>query len=187
MARINLLPWRDEYRQEKQKEFLTILVGVAVVAAFCAYLWVGSVQSAIDEQKARNGILQGEIAQLQERVKEIDELRSRRAELLDRMSVIQGLQGERPVIVRYFDELVRAVPEGIYLTGLSRSGSGIQVSGITESNVRVSALMRNLNDSPWFGNPNLKSVKAEASYGEQASEFEMTFQTDKPVDEAEDS
>ena len=116
MANINLLPWRDEYRREKQQEFLTIVGGVALVALLCAYLWVSMVNSRIENQSQRNNLLNNEIGLLDKKVKEIKELRERRRELIERMKVIQGLQGERPVIVRYFDEMVRAIPEGVYLT-----------------------------------------------------------------------
>lgn len=181
MSKINLLPWRDEYRQEKKQEFLTILGGVGLLVACCTYVWISTVQASIDNQLQRNSVLELEIGKLQTRVKEIQELKKRRSELLERMKVIQGLQGERPVIVRYFDELVRSVPEGVYLTNLSRSGNLIELSGITESNVRVSALMRNISGSDWFSVPNLKSVKAAPKYGEQASEFKLTMETTKPV------
>ncbi|MBR9909830.1 MAG: PilN domain-containing protein [Gammaproteobacteria bacterium] len=180
MARINLLPWRDEYRREKQREFLGVLAAVAILALVCVYIWISSVNSAIDSQKQRNQILTKEIAVLDKRVREIRELKKRREELLSRMKVIQGLQGERPVIVRYFDEVVRAVPEGVYLTKLTRTGKSVNVSGITESNVRVSSFMRNLDASEWFSTPNLKSVKAAPKFGDQASEFVMTFNTTKP-------
>lgn len=179
MARINLLPWRDEYRREKQQEFLTILGAVAAIVVVCVYLWISSINAAIDSQKQRNKMLTDEIAVLDKRVKEIREIKKRREELLSRMKVIQGLQGERPVIVRYFDELVRAVPEGVYITSLERKGQNIRLVGVTESNVRVSSFMRALDASEWFSTPNLKSVKAAPKFGEQASEFSMTFGTTK--------
>ena len=185
MARINLLPWRDEYRQEKQKEFVTVLVGVALLVLVAVYLWTNAISSAIDSQKERNQLLNEEITVLNKEVKEIQKLKKRRAELLSRMKVIQGLQGERPVIVRYFDDLVRAVPEGVYLTELKRTGQKIQLTGITESNVRVSAFMRNLDASEWFFSPNLKSVTAAPKYGEQASEFTMSLATTKPNGEGQ--
>lgn len=184
MSGINLLPWRDEYRQEKKQEFLAILGAIAILAGVCAYAWIGTVQSAIDSQEQRNAMLEHEIGKLEARVKEIRELKKRRTELLARMKVIQGLQGERPVIVRYFDELVRSVPEGVYIKDLKRSGDSIILQGVTESNVRVSALMRNVSASPWFSAPNLKSVKAAPQYGEQASEFKLTLKTSKPSDVA---
>lgn len=186
MAKINLLPWRDEYRREKQQEFMTVLGVVAAAAALAGYLWISSVNGAIEAQQTRNQMLEKEIAGLEEKVKEITELKKRRAELLDRMKVIQALQGERPVIVRYFDELVRAIPEGVYLTSLERSGNVINLRGVTESNVRVSALMRNVDESEWFSTPNLSSVQAKPEFGEQASEFTMSFSTSKPKDDTEE-
>lgn len=180
MANINLLPWRDEYRREKQQEFLTILGGIAFVTLVCAYLWITMVGSQIETQKERNNLLNTEIGLLDKKVKEIKELRQRRQELIERMKVIQGLQGERPVIVRYFDEMVRAIPEGVYLTGLARQGNAIKMEGVTESNVRVSAFMRNVDGSDWFTSPNLSSVKSVPELGEQASQFELTLTPTKP-------
>jgi type IV pilus assembly protein PilN len=185
MAKINLLPWRDEFRRQKQQEFLTILGSVAVVAAVGCYIWISIINGAIDDQKQRNAMLETEIAALNAKVEEIRKLKQRREELLARMKVIQGLQGERPVIVRYFDDLVRAVPEGIFLHSVDRKGNNISIKGVTESNVRVSAFMRNLDESEWFSDPNLKSVKAAPSFGEQASEFTLSFQASKPK-ESED-
>ena len=180
MAKINLLPWRDEYRQEKQKEFYGVLGFVALLALACVFVWVTSINNAISSQQARNQMLKNEIKVLDTKVDEIKELKKRKQELLSRMKVIQGLQGERPIIVRYFDELVRAVPEGVYLTKLSRRDKMVQVEGVTESNVRVSSFMRNLDASEWFADPNLKSVKAAPAFGEQASQFSMTFKTTMP-------
>lgn len=180
MANINLLPWRDEYRREKQQEFLTIVGGVALIALLCAYLWMSVVSSKIETQNQRNNLLNTEIDLLDKKVKEIKELRQRRQELIERMKVIQGLQGERPVIVRHFDEMVRAIPEGVYLMELKREGQFIKMAGVTESNVRVSAFMRNVDGSEWFTAPNLSSVKAAPEMGDQASQFELTLTPAKP-------
>ena len=185
MAKINLLPWRDEYRQEKKKEFTTAFVGVCIFAALVVYLWISTVEGAIESQNARNNMLQQEIAALQEQVKEIQELKRRKTELIDRMRVIQDLQGTRPVIVRYFDELVRSVPDGIFITLLSRKGNIISIEGVTESNNRVSTFMRRLDASEWFSAPNLNSVTAAAQFGEQASEFKLTVSTAVPGSEGE--
>jgi len=174
MARINLLPWREAYRQEKKKEFISILVGVFILAGLIAYLWVSSVQSSISDQRARNRLLQTEIAALEEQVSEIQELKNRREELLNRMRVIQDLEGTRPVIVRVFDEMVRAIPDGVFLNAMSREGDVISLSGIAESNNRVSSFMRNLDESDWFAAPNLNAVTAAPEYGEQANSFNMT-------------
>ncbi len=184
MANINLLPWRDEYRKEKQQEFIAVIVGVATVAALVTYVWVSSINGAIDDQRSRNKFLEVEIKALNKKVVEIRELKKRRTELLERMKVIQGLQGKRPLIVRYFDELVRAVPEGVYIKDLKRSGELVSINGVAESNVRVSALMRNLDESIWFASPNLSSVKSEPKLGEQASAFRLTFKTTLPKDKS---
>ncbi|WP_299775019.1 PilN domain-containing protein [uncultured Pseudoteredinibacter sp.] len=186
MANINLLPWRDEYRARRKQEYLTILTGVIVIAAALAYLWVSSVQADIDAQNQRNKMLNDEIAILQSKVSEIKELKKRRSELLERMRVIQELQGLRPVIVRAFDEFVRMVPDGIYIISMKRNGNTISMEGVTESNNRVSTFMRNLESSAWFQDPNLNSVTTKPNLGEQASEFSMTVKAAIPKkDESE--
>lgn len=185
MARINLLPWREAYREEKKKEFIGILIFVIVVAAFIAYLWVSTAQSAIADQNERNRLLKTEIAALEEAVKEIRELREKREELLARMRVIQDLEGTRPVIVRYFDDMVRAVPDGVYLTRMQRTGDVIELEGIAESNNRVSSFMRNLDESDWFAAPNLSSVTAAPEQGEEANAFKMSVRTAAPAEQGE--
>ncbi|MCW8195342.1 PilN domain-containing protein [Proteobacteria bacterium 005FR1] len=174
MANINLLPWRDELRQEKKKEFFTILGGFCILGVLCGYVWVSSVQGSIDNQNSRNALLQREIDALQQQVAEIKELKERRAQLIERMKVIQDLQGTRPVIVRYFDGLVRAVPDGIYLTKLSRAGNQISVEGIADSHSRISSFMRNLDESEWFSDPNMANIAAAPDQSEQAQKFNMT-------------
>ncbi len=183
MANINLLPWRDHYREEKKKEFLAILVAICIVSGLASYLWVSVVEAGIASQEERNRILQTEISGLEKKVAEINELKQRRQELLSRMKVIQGLQGTRPIIVRYFDELARAIPDGVHLQKLERVGNLLMMEGIAESNNRVSSLMRNLDQSEWFAAPNLTSVKADPDYGEQANAFKMSVSTSAPKDQ----
>ncbi len=185
MARINLLPWREEYRKEKKEEFIKVLIGAAAVAGLCAYLWVSLMQLSIDSQLDRNNILNQEIGLLQVKVEEIRTLKKKREELLDRMDVIQNLQGKRPIIVRHFDELVKVVPEGVYIDSLSRKASKISIEGVTESNVRVSSLMRNVSGSEWFSSPNLRSVKAAPQLGEQASSFHIDLTAADPSNKKE--
>lgn len=180
MARINLLPWREAYRQEKKREFISIMVGVLAVSAFIAYLWYSSVQAAITDQQSRNRMLESEIAALEEAVQEIQELKEDREELLARMQVIQDLEGKRPVIVRYFDDMVRAIPDGVFLNRMERDGPRISLRGIAESNNRVSSFMRNLNDSDWFAEPNLSAVTAAPEHGEEANSFQMSVSTSTP-------
>ena len=184
MAKINLLPWRGAYRKEKKDQFIAILVGVFIVAALLAYLWVSSVESAIDNQNSRNRLLESEIAVLEKQVKEIAELKKVRDDLLTRIKIIQDLEGTRPVIVRYFDEFVRAVPDGVWLNSMVRTGDVISLDGIAESTNRVSSFMRNLDHSDWFTAPSLISVTAAPDEGEQASSFKMTVRTSAPQDPA---
>lgn len=183
MARINLLPWREEYRQEKRKEFLTQLGFVVVVAAIVAVVWIKLIDGAIDSQNGRNNILKGEIDVLEKRVAEINELKKRRQELIARMRVIQDLQGTRPTIVRYFDEVVRAVPQGLYFTSIKRDGDTITVKGITESSNRVSSFMRNLDASEWFADPNLRSIVANPKLDGDVQEFLLQFKAVLPADQ----
>ncbi len=186
MANINLLPWREEFRQEKKKEFQVQMVGVCVLAGLAAFLWISVVDGWIDNQRQRNQMLQNEIQILEKQVKEIQELKKKREELIARMKVIQDLQGTRPTIVRYFDEMVRAVPDGVFFNKLQRSGNSLSIEGVTESNNRVSSFMRNLDQSEWFSNPNLKSIRANPSFGEQAAEFSLQLQTILPAAHLED-
>jgi type IV pilus assembly protein PilN len=183
MARINLLPWRDEKRQEKKKEFFTVLTGFCILGVLCGYVWVGTVQGSIDRQNSRNSLLQKEINALQKKVAEIKELKERRVQLLKRMKVIQDLQGTRPVIVRYFDGLVRAVPDGVYLTQLTRAGDQIKIDGVAESHSRISAFMRNLDESDWFNDPNMATISVAPGEGEQAQKFSMTVGAAVPKQE----
>jgi type IV pilus assembly protein PilN len=180
MAKINLLPWREERRQELKQEFLVALVAVAVIAVGLVFLGKSYFDNQISDQQARNAYLQKNIDELSEQVKEISELEKKKRDLIERMEVIQGLQGKRPVIVRVFDEVVRSLPDGVFYQKLSRSSGKIQLSGAAESNNRISSLMRRLDNSEWFADPNLSAVKAMPEYGEQASQFEMTFNISTP-------
>lgn len=174
MAKINLLPWRQEYRAQKQKEFQQVTILVVIAALASVFLWMKTVDGQIDNQKERNQILQTKINALNKQVREIKDLKKRRQELIDRMRVIQELQGNRPLSVRYFDEMVRSAPEGLWLTSLERSGDTVQIAGVAESNNRVSSFMRNLDQSDWYESPNLTGVTARPEFGEQASAFNMT-------------
>lgn len=184
MANINLLPWREELREELKKEFLVILGGVAVLAVVIVMAWISAVDTSIANQTARNSFLQEKIDELSHQVKEIQELKSKREQLVERMKIIQDLQGNRPEIVHFFDELVRTIPDGVYYSKVERKGGNISISGTAESNNRVSSLMRRLDASEWFKNPNLISVKANPDFGEQANDFMLTVAMATPASEA---
>lgn len=182
MAKINLLPWRQAYREEKKREFIGIVVAVIVIALLGAYLWVSSVQSAIENQNARNQLLKTEITKLDEQVKEISEIKKVRDDLLARIKVITDLEGTRPVIVRYFDEMVRAIPDGVWLTKVERKDKLVTIEGVAESYNRIASFLRNLEASDWYASHNLISVDAAPSEGEDASVFKMTVETSAPID-----
>ena len=180
MAKINLLPWREERRAELQKEFLVVLGGVAVIAAGLVLIVNSIIGGFVSDQQQRNQYLQNNINELNKQVAEIRELEKKKRELLDRMKVIQQLQGNRPVIVRIFDELVRTVPDGVFYQQLNRKDARIELSGVAESNNRISSLMRSLDKSDWFANPNLTSVQADPDFGDQASKFTLSFNISTP-------
>lgn len=182
MARINLLPWREQLREERKQRFLVTLVGVLVVAAGTVFLGDQYLGGAIEQQNARNDFVRKEIALLDARIKEISELKTRRQQLLERMKIIQDLQGNRPIIGRVFDQLVRTLPDGIYFTSVKMTGKSIAIVGAAESNNRVSNLMRNLDGSDWLEAPNLTQVKATTAGAlDQANVFQLTVQQTQPA------
>lgn len=180
MAQINLLPWREERRQELKKQFLVSLVLVLALGVGLVLLADRIVNSQIDNQNARNQYLTENIKVLDKQVAEIRELQKRRNQLIDRMRVIQELQGNRPIIVRVLDQLVRTVPDGVFYTKLSTKGTTISISGTAESNNRVSSLMRRLDASDWLANPNLDKVQAAPQFGDQATKFNLTVKLQLP-------
>jgi type IV pilus assembly protein PilN len=186
MARINLLPWREQLREERKQRFLVALAGVLVISAGLVFLGGQYLNGAIEQQTARNEFVRKEIAVLDARIKEISELKTRRAQLLERMKIIQDLQGNRPIIGRIFDQFVRTLPDGVYFTELKMTGKSISITGSAESNNRVSNLMRNLDSSDWLESPNLTEVKAvTAGAVDQANVFKLSVQQTKPSGEAD--
>lgn len=186
MTRINLLPWREELREERKKAFIQALVFVLIVAGGLVFLAGTVIDGNIDTQNARNARLQEEIQVLDGRISEIRTLEQQRRDLLARMQVIQNLQGNRPVIVRIFDELVQTLADGVFYNSLRVAGTGVSLEGVAESNARVSALMRNLDGSEWFVNPNLRGLREAPEFGSQASRFTLTVTQTLPGNEQEE-
>jgi type IV pilus assembly protein PilN len=188
MAHINLLPWREELRKEQKKQFsilslLTVVLGGLVV--LYAHLHIGGL---LDDQNARNEYLKTETAALDQRIKEIKDLETTRAKLQARINIIQQLQRSRPSVVHLFDELARTLPNGVYLTGIAQKDLGVTVTGVSQSNARVSAFMRNVEDSKWIGSPKLDVISSK-SQDQQARSNDFTLlvtQTDKDKDDATD-
>lgn len=179
-TKINLLPWRAELREQRKKDFLTILAGFAVVGLLVFAVWYLALQSLMDVQKQRNQKLQSEIVLLDKKVEEINNLKKKRSEMIDRMKVIQSLQGTRPLIVHIFDEVVRKQPDGLYFSRIERKDNKIFIKGTAESNNRVSSLMRDMEKSEWFQNPILTKVQANPALGEQGTDFDMTVDVSLP-------
>lgn len=180
-TRINLLPWREKRRKRQQQEFMAMLGFAAVIGVFVAFGWQYVKQGQIDEQRARNTFINKEVVKLERDIKEIERLEERRAELVERMQVIQDLQGNRPSIVYVFDQLVRTLPEGVYYTFVSRSGKKFRIEGVAESNNRISRLMRSLDESVWFEEPNLLEVSALSGEDDgERNQFTLTVQQGSP-------
>ena len=180
MANINLLPWRDWRRKRRQKEFIATAALSVLGAALVVYLVYAAYGKVISNQEARNQRITDEIATLDGQIKEIKSLRDNREQLLSRMRVIQELQGNRPIIVRVFDEMARTLANGVFFKSAKMEGDLLTVTGSAEANNRVSALMRNIDGSAWFVDPNLKGIKENPEFGPQASDFELSFKRVNP-------
>lgn len=181
MARINLLPWRDELRKERQKQFLILLgvcAGLSLVVIGLVHINVAGI---IDNQLSRNKFMEGEITKLNDRIKEIENLEQEKARLLARMNVIQQLQGSRPQVVHVFDELVTTLPEGVYLTSIKNTGKSLQLSGFAQSNARVSSYMRNVDSAEWIDDPSLKVIETKDKDGRRISQFQLNAKTSTPA------
>ena len=175
MIRINLLPHREEKRKARQKQF-AILAGFAAVVglAVAGLLWV-IFDAQIDNQKNRNKYLTDEIVKLDKQIDEIKRIREETASLLSKKQVVEGLQSNRSEPVYLLDQLLRQLPEGLYLKSFKQTGAKISVTGYAQSNARVSAFMRNIEASPYLGNPNLVEIKAVTLNTQRANEFILDF------------
>ena len=162
MARINLLPWREERRKQRQREFYGMLGFAALSGVVLSGLLWFFFSQQISGQNERNAYLETEIAKVKEQNKEIDRLDVQKKRLLDRKKVIEELQGKRSQMVHLFDSLVRTIPDGVVLTALQQEGDTLTLEGRTQSNARVSAYMRNLETSGWMTSPELTIIEARA-------------------------
>lgn len=180
MTNINLLPWRDERRQIRQREFILMIVGAAILGIAGWWLWNQSIHTAIDGQQSRNQFIKKHISGLNEQIKTISELEEQRSELLSRMKVIQDLQGNRPNVVHVFDQLVRTLPDGVYYTSLTRKGEHFTIQGVATDNNQISNLMRHFTRSPWFQAPVLKTVVAQGKENAFTLTVEQSLPKEKP-------
>lgn len=187
VTNINLLPWREELKQKRQKQLLnTILVGWAIAGGL-AYLMVMYWDGRIDHQNDRNKYLETEISSLEETIKEIEDLKEKRDEIVDRLEVIQELQSDRAQIVHVFDDLVQKMPEGVYLDQINKKGDSLDIQGFAQANARVSSLMRNLDASSWFKSPQLKIVRnTSINAGLELSQFNLKVSEERSNSEDEE-
>lgn len=186
MPDINLLPWREALREERKRQFTVVIAGVFILGLLVGYAWEVNISGKISAQEARNAVLQAGIDSLNAEVAEIRELRERKADMVDRMAVIKGLQTNRPEIVRLFDEFARSLPDGAYIEEMTVVGDRLSIEGKAESNNRVSAFMRQLDNSEKFSEPNLTRVDADPTLGDQGSSFSMVIKVDNK-EEGEES
>jgi len=174
-VRINLLPHREERRKRGRQHFavlagLTALLGAVIVGA--GYLYVAR---QITTQDERNAFLKSEIAKLDKEIAEIKKLKDEIAALLARKQIIETLQADRAQTVHLLDQLVRQMPEGVYLKSVRQRGVGVGLVGYSQSNARVSTLMRNIESSPWLANPKLVEIKASTVNKKRLAEFNMNL------------
>jgi type IV pilus assembly protein PilN len=177
MPRINLLPWREQERKVRRREF-GIAAGAAIVAALVFALGGKLLYSSwIDAQNEKNNLLKKEIVKLDAEIADIQDLEDRRQRLLARMEIIEKLQRKRPEIVHQFDELVRTVPDGVYLSSLKQTGNKLEIKGVAQSSTRVSTFMRNIDTSTWMDNPELQVVETAKDSPTGGSSFTVFANT----------
>jgi type IV pilus assembly protein PilN len=163
MIRINLLPHREQKRQARQRQFISVAIGLTVLGLALVLLVHVIFNAQIENQEGRNSLLKTEIGKLDEQIKEIDKLREQTQALLARKQIVETLQSNRTEAVHLLDQMVRQLPDGIYLKSLRQAGSKVTLVGYAQSSARVSTLMRNIEASPWLQNPELVEIKAVAS------------------------
>lgn len=188
MAQINLLPWRERLREERKREFFVLLAGIVIIAAGIVFLVDRYYRGELENQQARNELIQSEIAIMDQRVAEINQLQEQKEQIRSRMDVIQSLQGSRPVIVYVFDELVKTLPEDVYFNALERTGDTLRIEGVASSNNRVSELMRRLDESQWFRDPGLQQIAATGVswMDEPANAFSLVLTVGRPQQQGEE-
>ncbi len=184
MPSINLLPWRQERRQRRKKEFLIGLVAAIVMAALVTLLAHLTVSSMIDTQRRRNDLLTAEIAELDKAIEQIVVLEEKKDGMIARMQVIDTLQSSRPEVVKLFDQIVATLPEGVYLTSVKQTGRKLEFNGVAQSSTRVSAFMRNIDASETLSAPDLKVIQTGKDAGPGA-QFTLFAQMRAGEDSAE--
>jgi type IV pilus assembly protein PilN len=188
-ARINLLPHREERRKRARQHFMTVGGGTALIGVLLAFLIYQFYDRQITVQNERNAFLTGEIKKLDKDIADINELRNQIQALLARKQIIETLQAERAQTVHLLEQMVRQMPEGVYLKAMKQSGQKVHVVGYAQSNARVSTLMRNIEASPWLEEPVLVQVNSAVVEKKRVSEFNLFLNLKRaatPKDPAKD-
>jgi len=186
MIPINLLPHREVRRKAQQRQFGFLAVIAAVVGIAIVTLVHGFLAQRIDYQQARNRYLDGEITKLDKQIDEIKKLKEQTSQLLARKRVVESLQSNRTEAVRLLDQMVRQLPDGLYLKQVKQTGDIVNVTGYATSNARVSTLMRNFEASPWLEDPKLVEIKAIKVNNANLNEFNLNVKVTRPKEEVED-
>jgi len=175
MARINLLPWREEQRQERQRQFIMILLMTSVLGVILVFMVGMAFDQRIHHQQYRNDVIKGEISKLEVRITKINELERIRARLISRKQVIERLQASRSTTVELLDKLAKSIPVGVTLTSIRQQGPQLWLIGNSQSNARVSAYLRELEASDLFLNPELEFVRSTAKPATDVEPYEYSI------------
>lgn len=182
MTRINLLPWREELKKQRQVEFYVILGITAALGAAVWYAGHWHLTGLVDYHEHRNQMLQDEIARLDRQIEEIEELETLRDQLLARMNVIEELQAGRPQIVHLFEEVATTLPDGVYLERLEQRSDRLTIAGVAQSNARISDYMERLDDSAWLTDPDLEVIEVQERDSSRVSDFSLRIRQTQPND-----
>lgn len=185
MPRINLLPWREAERKQKRQEFMVGAIGALMLAAVITFGVNWQMSAAIDDQNERNQYLKTEIANLDKQIAEILDLEQRKQRLKSRIEVIEQLERSRPEIVHVFDQLVRTLPDGVYLTGIKQDDRKLTLKGVAQSSTRVASYMRNIDQSEWLADPSLDILETKGS-GDGGSDFTLNASQENPQKSPDD-
>lgn len=177
MARINLLPWRQEERERSNKEFITLVVALALLALLSAFATWSYFNNELDEQRDANALVEQENVRLDSVLTDIDSLEQRREDIISRMQVIQDLQGRRPVPVHLWDDIAKAIPPALYLNNLKREGDLLTLTGLADNPNVVSSLIRNLDTSTWMGNSAVRNIQQNITAYQPAPALNETVTT----------
>lgn len=187
MVRINLLPHRELRRRRQRDAFLASSAFVVVFGGAVVFAVYGVIGGQIEQQQGRNRFLDSEIVKLDKQIEEIQKLREQTQAMLARKKVVETLQGNRSEAVNLLDQLVRQLPDGVYLRAVKQKGSTVNLSGYAQSNARVSSLLRNLEASPWLQQPNLVEIKAATTGNARLSEFTVNVKLTRAAAETVES